>query len=90
MYLCLALCVWPYARPVLPIWVFLLAVLVPPLLPLLLFYMLWMTCFISTTVVTAAGDIGAGETRQPTIVIVEATSRGHIRPMQAIRPGSRI
>jgi hypothetical protein len=31
---------WPYARPIFPIWLLILSILIPPLFPFLLFYIL--------------------------------------------------
>ena len=38
-YFAASLAVWPYARPLLPLWILLFAILVPPLLPWLLLYL---------------------------------------------------
>ena len=39
-YLTLSMFVWPYARPMVPLWVLLLILFFPPFLPLLLVYVL--------------------------------------------------
>ena len=40
-YASLALCMWPYARPVLPFYLLLFGILFPPLFPFLFFYVLF-------------------------------------------------
>ena len=40
LYLTLSMFVWPYARPVVPLWVLLLVLFFPPFLPLLVVYVL--------------------------------------------------
>ena len=42
LYASAAMCVWPRARPLLPLWLLLPAILLPPLFPLLLFYLLFL------------------------------------------------
>ena len=43
-YSSLVLFTWPYARPVLPIWLLLLAIFFPPLFPFVLLYLLFLVC----------------------------------------------
>lgn len=46
LYSALALSVYPYARPLLPFWLLLIAILVPPLFPFLLMYLAVALCFL--------------------------------------------
>ena len=41
VYTSLSLILYPYARPLLPVWIILFAVILPPLFPFLLFYVLF-------------------------------------------------
>ena len=41
LYSSLALCMWPYARPVLPFYLLLFGILFPPFFPFLFFYVLF-------------------------------------------------
>lgn len=45
LYTAAAACVWPYARPLFPLWILLLCILFPPFFPLLLFYLLFALAF---------------------------------------------
>ena len=41
VYATLSMFVWPYARPLLPLWLIVFAILLPPFFPFLLFYVLF-------------------------------------------------
>lgn len=44
-YCILAMFTWPYARPIVPLWLLLFVLLIPPLFPFLLFYLFFMFLF---------------------------------------------
>lgn len=65
LYGALAYSVWPYARPLVPLWIVLLAVVFPPFFPFFLLYILFAVCvFVPPTTPT-----------DPVIVVVEDRSR---------------
>ena len=74
IYLATALFVWPYARPIFPFYWLLLFILVPPLFPFLLLYMLFFVLW----------PIGILPARRRVVVVqdvaVEASTRGRVRP----------
>lgn len=44
LYLLVAMAVWPYARPIVPLSLLLLTLFLPPLLPFLIVYLLLLAC----------------------------------------------
>ena len=44
LYMTTALWVWPYARPIFPLWLLLFVILFPPLFPFLIVYLLFFIC----------------------------------------------
>ena len=72
-YMALAVCVWPYARPILPLWILLFAIFVPPLFPLVLWYVLVVACFLRPAVAPV---------EQPVIVVVR--EEGPAAPRTAV------
>jgi hypothetical protein len=73
-YLSSVLALWPYARPIVPIYLLFLSILVPPLFPLLLVYVLF--CAVPLRPVTAPRGVTVRE-----VIIVEASARGRVRTM---------
>ena len=46
LYMAIALFTWPYARPLMPIWILLLAIFIPPLFPILFaFIFIRLVCY---------------------------------------------
>lgn len=62
IYATLALFVWPYARPVVSPWLLVLCILLPPLFPFLLVFVLFSLCFVPPVVVSTR-DVYVVETR---------------------------
>lgn len=78
LYTCVALMVWPYARPILPFWLLFVCILFPPFLPFLLFYLLFL--FLLTTTSTTVVE-------QPAVIyVVERGTR--VRPVLPSRAAS--
>jgi len=84
VYMALSLMVWPYARPLMPLTVLLLGLLVPPLFPFLLAYVLVALLCLAPPALTEPAaaptvphDLAA--VRTATIVIVEPDARGRVR-----------
>lgn len=71
-----ALMLWPYARPIVPPWVILIAILIPPFFPVLLFYLFILACLVPRPVVTG-----------PEIIVVDASTRGRVVSANAPRRG---
>lgn len=77
LYTCVALMVWPYARPVLPFWILFVSILFPPFLPFLLFYLLFLFLFTTPSTVV----------EQPSVIyVVERGTR--VRPALPSRAAS--
>ena len=74
LYCAFALASWPYARRVIPLWVIVLCIFVPPFFPFLLFYLLLL----------ALAPLA------PPVVVVEAPTRGRIVPTRAPARGARV
>lgn len=89
IYTGIALCAWPYARVLMPIWLFLLIFLiVPPFFPFLLFYVLLYSCFIPPLPLVARNG--------PILVVVDSktsktreSNRREAQPSDAARTLSR-
>lgn len=77
LYMALALFVWPYARPIFPLWILLLCIFFPPFFPFLLFYMLIFVAF------------SASAYRRPVVVWVPPSQRGVVRTATA-RPAMTV
>ena len=69
-YFAICLATWPYAKSILPLWIFLLFFLFPPLFPFLLLYLLF-----ATWVVMEPASV-----RRADVVIVQASTRGRTLP----------
>ena len=77
-YFASVLALWPYARPIVPIYLLFLSIFVPPLFPFLLIYVLF--CAVPLRPVTALRGVTVRE-----VIIVESSTRGRVR---AIGPTS--
>ena len=75
IYLGLAICAWPYARPLFPLWLFLFALFFPPLFPFLLVYTIVITCFFAPVVVLTEPAVA----RPPVVLVVGQSNRGLVR-----------
>jgi len=62
IYATLALFVWPYARPVVSPWLLVLCILIPPLFPFLLVFLMFSLCF-PQVIVSSTRDVYVVETR---------------------------
>lgn len=86
IYTAISFAVWPYARPIMPIWTLLLFILLPPFFPFLLFYLLIFLCLLSPDPYQ----------QRAVIVVVEEPTRGTQlgtrtrQPMPAVRNGSQM
>ena len=69
-YCAVVLMTWPYARPLVPLWLLFLCILVPPFFPFLAFYLLFTIVYFSPVLTTTFGP------RE--IVVVEASNRGRV------------
>ena len=90
IYTAISFAVWPYARPIMPIWVLILFIFLPPFFPFLLFYLLIFVCLLSPDPYYQ---------QRPVIVVVEeptrttelATRKASARPpIPAVRNGSQM
>lgn len=67
LYTAAAFFVWPYGRPLFPVWFLLLAIFVPPLFPLVFAYILLLSIAVRPVVAVPTA-------RKPVVVVVEASS----------------
>lgn len=86
VYATLSMFVWPYARPLLPLWIILVAILVPPLFPLLLFYVLFMALLFTPVGTEPVYVVERPATAR--VVIVEHSPRSSPRSSSRSSPRS--
>ena len=80
-YVAIVLFTWPYARPLVPLALLWLALLVPPLFPFLLFYVLFsLWCIAPVMVVSQPVSFVATPSHTHVIAVVEGSGRGRLRP----------
>lgn len=84
-YCAIVLCTWPYARPIVPIWLLFFAILIPPFFPFLLFYLLWFTLLFPVVV-----EPPPPRGRQ-VVLVIEPSGRGRVvaRTSTAGQPPAR-
>ena len=78
-----ALMVWPYARPILPVWILFFAILIPPLFPFLLLYLAIALCTVPQVIVALPPVVAAP------VVVVEKKPRPPTRGPRSMRHHSR-
>ena len=65
LYSALVLSVYPYARPLFPLWLLFVAIIVPPFFPFLLTYLAFALCFLAPRRVVVVEDVVVA---RPTVV----------------------
>ena len=71
-YCSLVLFTWPYARPIIPFWLLIFAVLIPPFFPFLAVYILFLVC-IATPPIASSSE--SSTVRQGNVIVVINPSR---------------
>lgn len=81
-YFATVLVVWPYARPLIPLWLLFLCIVLPPFFPLLLFYLLVIIC---------VTPFPPARTAVTEVIVVEPSTRGRVRmAVPPSRSGNRV
>lgn len=73
-YCSLVLFTWPYARPIIPFWLLIFAVLVPPFFPFLAVYILFLVCLATPPLVSSPNPTTKREGN--VIVVLNPSRRG--------------
>lgn len=71
-YCSLVLFTWPYARPIIPFWLLIFAVLVPPFFPFLAVYILFLVCLATPPIASSSEP---STSRQGNVIVVLHPSR---------------
>ena len=78
-YATMTVLLWPYARPVVPLWIIVFAILFPPFFPFLVFYVLFFAIPVAPVVVEQPVYVVEGRSRPVRAVLVEPSPRGEPR-----------